>query len=121
MEITIRTVGKCKVLDCHGKLSLGPATATFRKTFREAVQDGTSKVVLNVKEVAYIDSSGMGELISSYIHIKNQGGKLVFLNLKKKIQMLFSFKGIIFEYYDDEQKALEGFEQPRTQSEKEEQ
>ena len=69
MKITTRTVGKCKVLDCSGELILGPATAALRKSIREAVQDGTSKVVLNLGDVSQIDSSGFRELINSHLHL----------------------------------------------------
>ena len=110
MEITTRTVGKCKILDCSGKLNLGPATIAFRKAVREAVQDGTSKVVLNLDDVSYIDSGGIGELISSHIHVKNQGGNLSLLNLDSKIHKLLVVAKLltIFDVFDDEQKALEG-------------
>ena len=112
MEITIRRIGKCKVLDCSGKLMIGPATASLSKAIREAVQEGTSKVILNLGDVSYIDSSGFGELIGGHLYAKNQGSKLVLLNVTRKIQRLMELTktGIIFEYFNDEQKALEGCE-----------
>lgn len=110
MEITTRNVGKCKVLDCKGPITLGPATATLRDAIREAVKDGTSKVVLNLGDVPYVDSSGIGELISGHIHVKNKGGKLPLLNLTKKINQLLAIAKLltIFEVFEDEAKALEG-------------
>ena len=110
MEITVRNAGKCKVLDCSGPITLGPATAALRKAIRDAVQDGTSKVVLNLGSVSYIDSGGIGELISSFVHIKNQGGNLSLLNLTEKIQKLLVIAKllVVFDVFDDEQKALEG-------------
>jgi anti-sigma B factor antagonist len=110
MEITTRTGIKCKILDCSGRLTLGPATAALRKSVREAVQDGYSKVVLNLGDVSYIDSSGIGELISCYTHVKNQGGNLSLLNLTEKIHTLLVVTKllVIFDVFDDEQKALEG-------------
>jgi anti-sigma B factor antagonist len=112
MEIATRKVGKCKVLDCNGPITLGPATASLRKAFREAVQDGTLKVILNLRDVSYIDSSGIGEMISSQLYAKNYGSKLVLLNATKKFQRMMELTktGIIFEYFYDEQKALEGCE-----------
>jgi len=112
MEITTRTIGKCKVLDCSGPITIGSGTATLRKAVREAVQDGTSKVVLNFGKMSKVDASGLGELISSYTHVKDQGGKLVFLNLSKNIQKLFVLSKLasVFDIYDDEQKALEDCE-----------
>jgi anti-sigma B factor antagonist len=112
MEITTRTIGKCKVLDCNGKLTLGHATATLRNVVREAVKNGALKIILNLKNVPYIDSSGIGEMISSQLYAKNYGSKLVLLNATKKFQRMMELTktGIIFEYFYDEQKALEGCE-----------
>ena len=110
MKITTRIVGKCKILDCHGPLTLGPATAMIRETIREAVQDDTSKIVLNLREVPYIDSSGIGELIGGHIHVKNKGGNLVLLSLDPKVHKLLVVAKLltVFDTFDDEQKALAG-------------
>ncbi len=110
MDITARKVGQCKVLDCSGELTLGPATAAVRKAVREAIQDGTKKLVLNLGKVTYIDSAGIGELISSYTHVKNQGGSLSLLNLTKKINTLLVITKLItvFETFEDEKSALAG-------------
>ena len=112
MEITTRTIGKCKVLDCSGTLTRGIAAETLRKAIREAVQDDTLKVVLNLSDVPYADPGGLGEVVSGYVHVKNQGGKLILLNLSKKIQDFIAICKLeaIFQIYDDEQKALEGCE-----------
>ena len=112
MEITKRTVGKCKVLDCSGSIYLGPATAALREAIREAVQDEASKVVLNLANVTSMDSCGLGELISGYVHVTNNGGKLVLLNIPERIEMLIGRMRlkIVLDVYDDEQKALEGCE-----------
>lgn len=110
MEIKTRNVGKCKILDCRGPITLGPATAALRQAIREAVQDGPSKTVLNLGDVPYIDSTGIGELISGFVHAKNHGGNMVLLNLTKKInELLFIAKLLtVFDVYDDEEKALKG-------------
>jgi anti-sigma B factor antagonist len=112
MEISVRTVGKCKILDCKGKLTLGPATAVLRKTVRDAVKDGTSKLILNLADVTYIDSSGIGEMIGGYVHVKNLGGNMPLLNLDEKFHNLLVIAKllVIFDVFDDEQKALEGCE-----------
>jgi anti-sigma B factor antagonist len=110
MEILTRYVGKCKILDCSGPITLGPATAALRAAIREAVQDDTPKVVLNLGNVPYIDSAGIGELISGFIHVKNKGAKMPLLNLTKKINELLVIAKLyaIFDVFDDEAKALEG-------------
>jgi anti-anti-sigma factor len=123
MEITTRTVGKCKVLDCTGKLTLGHATAALRNMVRKAVKKGALKIILNLKDVPYFDSSGIGEIINSQLYAKNYGSKLVFLNATKKFQRIMELTktGIIFEYFYDEQKALEGCEHSGAQPIKEKQ
>lgn len=110
MEITTRTVGKCKILDCKGKLILGPATAALRKAVRDGVEGGASKIVLNLAEVTYIDSSGIGEMISGYVHVKNLGGNMPLLHLNEKFHKLLVIAKllVIFDVFDDERKALEG-------------
>jgi anti-sigma B factor antagonist len=110
MEISTRKVGKCKVMDCRGAITLGPATAKLRDEIRNAVKDGTSRVVLNLGNVTYVDSAGIGELISGFIHVKNQGGKLALLNLTKKINELLVIAKLltVFDVFEDETKALEG-------------
>ena len=110
MEISIRRVGKCKILDCDGPITLGPATAALRNTVREAVKDGALKIILNLKEVPYIDSSGVGEMISCFVHVRNQGGNLPLLNLNQKVHRVLVIAKllVIFDIFDDEQKALEG-------------
>jgi len=110
MKISTRNVGKCKVLDCSGQITLGPATAALRKAIREAAQDGTKRIVLNLADVNFMDSPGIGELISGYIHLKNQGGNLSLLHLDKRIdQLLVTAKlRVVFDVFDDERKALEG-------------
>ncbi len=112
MKIATRTVGKCKILDCNGPLTLGPATAALRNAVREAIKDGASKIILNLKDVPYIDSSGIGEMISGFVHVRNQGGNLPLLNLNQKVHTLLVIAKllVIFDIYDDEQKALEGCE-----------
>jgi anti-anti-sigma factor len=89
MEITTRKVGKCKVIDCSGKLTHGPDTLALRKAVREAVQDDTVKVVLNLKKVPYMDIGGFGEMICCYVDVINGGGNLVFLNPSEKVNKLF--------------------------------
>jgi len=112
MEITTRTVGKCNILDCSGKLILGPATATLREAIRKAFKDGVSRVVLNLAHVNYIDSSGIGEMISGYVHVKNLGGNMSLLKLNEKILKLLVIAKLlaIFDVFDDEGEALEGCE-----------
>jgi anti-sigma B factor antagonist len=111
MKIDTRTVGDVHVLDCSGKITLGEGTMAIRNTVREILKNGGKKIVLNLHDVNYIDSSGIGELVSSYTTVTNQGGKLVLLNLTHKIHELLQITKLltVFQVYDSEQAALAGF------------
>lgn len=111
MKITTRTVGDVTILDCSGKITLGEGTMAVRNTVREVLKNGGRKIILNLGDVNYIDSSGIGELVSTYTSVTNQGGKLILLNLTKKIQELLAITKLltVFDVHDDEQKALAGF------------
>ena len=112
MEITIRAIGKCKILDCSGKLIFGSAPETLNTALREAVQDGTLKVVLNLRNVHDIDNKGISTIIESFIYVKKLGGSLPLLNLTPKFHKILAITKLltVFDIFDDEQKALEGCE-----------
>lgn len=111
MKIDTRTVGDVQILDCSGKITLGEGTMAIRNTVREVLKNGGKKIILNLSEVNYIDSSGIGELVSTYTTVTNQGGKLKLLNLTKKIQELLQITKLltVFSVYDNEQKAVASF------------
>ncbi len=111
MKIETRTVGDVHILDCSGKITLGEGTMAVRNTVRDVLKNGGKKIILNLAEVNYIDSSGIGELVSSYTTVTNQGGKLKLLNLTKKIQELLAITKLltVFSVYDNEQQALSSF------------
>jgi len=111
MKITQRNVGDVTVLDCSGKITLGEGTMAVRNTVRDILKNGGRKIILNLGDVNYIDSSGIGELVSTYTSVTNQGGKLVLLNLTKKIQELLAITKLltVFQVHEDEKKALAAF------------
>ena len=111
MKIDTRTVGDVYVLDCSGKITLGEGTMAIRNTVREVLKNGGKKIVLNLADVNYIDSSGIGELVSTYTTVTNQGGKLKLLNLTKKIQELLAITKLltVFQVHENEQAALSSF------------
>lgn len=110
MEITTRRVGNCVILDCDGKIVFGPATKAVREAVREAAESKPNKVIMNLKGVNYIDSTGVGELISSYTHAQNMGTKLVLLNLDARVHQVLVIAKIytVFEIFGDEKSALAG-------------
>ena len=113
MKIETRTVGDARVLDCSGKITLGEGTMSIRGTVRDLVQSGVKKIVLNLAEVSYIDSAGVGELVSTYTTVANNGGQLKLLNLTKRIRDTLAITKLltIFEVFDDEKAALASFGQ----------
>lgn len=108
MKIETRTVGDVKILDCSGRITLGEGTMVVRNTVRDLLNNDEKKIVLNLAEVNYIDSSGIGELVSTYTTVTGKGGQLILLNLTKKIQELLAITKLltVFRVYDDEQSAL---------------
>jgi anti-sigma B factor antagonist len=112
MKIETRTIGDVRILDCSGKITLGEGTMAVRNTVRDILKGDGKKIILNLADVSYIDSSGIGELVSTYTTVTNNGGKLVLLNLTKKIQELLTITKLltVFQVYDTEQAALSGFD-----------
>lgn len=111
MKIETRTVGDVQLLDCSGKITLGEGTMAIRNTVRELLKNGSKKIVLNLSDVNYIDSSGIGELVSSFTTVANQGGQLKLLNLTKKIHELLAITKLltVFQTFDNEQAAIGSF------------
>jgi len=111
MKIDTRKVGDVHVLDISGKITLGEGTMAVRNTVREILKNGGKKIVLNLADVNYIDSSGIGELVSSFTTVTNQGGQLKLLNLTKKIQELLAITKLltVFQVFDNEQAAISSF------------
>jgi anti-sigma B factor antagonist len=111
MKIEMRTIGDIRVLDCSGKITLGEGTMTVRNTVLDVLKDGGKKIILNLADVNYIDSSGIGELVRTYITVSSGGGQLKLLSLTKKIQELLQITKLltVFQVYDSESAALASF------------
>jgi len=111
MKIETRTVGDVRILDCSGKITLGEGTMAVRNTVRDILKGGGKSIILNLADVNYIDSSGIGELVSTYTTVTNNGGQLKLLNLTKKIQELLAITKLltVFQVYDDETSARNSF------------
>jgi len=111
MKIENRSVGDIHILDCSGKITLGEGTMSVRNAVREVLKNGGKKIILNLGDVNYIDSSGIGELVSSFTTVTNGGGQLKLLNLTKKIQELLSITKLltVFQVFNDEKSAIASF------------
>jgi len=111
MKFTTREVGGVTVVDLSGKITLGEGGTTLRDEVRKLVSEGQKKIVLNLAEVNYIDSSGLGELVSAYTAVKNAGGELKLLNLTSKVRDLLVITKLVtvFDVKDDEASAVSSF------------
>jgi anti-sigma B factor antagonist len=106
-----RQFGAITVVDLRGRIDLGEASLTLRRTIRDLVERGRSKIVLNLLQVNSIDSAGVGELAGAYVPVKSKGGELKFLNPSKKVHDMLKITQLdkVFEVYADEQTAIRSF------------
>jgi anti-sigma B factor antagonist len=111
VKLTTRQVGDVTVVDAAGRITLGEGASTFRDKIRDLVTGGNKKLLLNLAEISYIDSSGIGELVSGFTTVTNQGGSVKLLNLTKRVQDLLQITKLytVFEVFDDETKAVRSF------------
>jgi len=111
VKLTNRKVGDVTVIDAVGRITLGEGASTFRDAVRGLAASGDKKILLNLAQVSYIDSSGIGELVSAFTTVTNQGGQLKLLHLTKRIQDLLQITKLytVFEVFDDEAHAVRSF------------
>ncbi len=111
MDTKIRHVDGVTVLDLSGRITLGEASGKLRSAVQDALGAGSKKILLNLADVNYIDSAGLGELVSAYTTVKNAGGELKLLNLTKKVQDLLVITKLltVFDVRESEQDALKSF------------
>ena len=111
LSIKDRQVGDVTILDLSGKITIGEGSVQLREAVRKLLDEGNKKVLLNLGDVSYVDSSGIGELVSSYTTTNNNGGQLKLLNLTKKIQDLLMITKLltVFQTYDKEEDAVKSF------------
>jgi anti-sigma B factor antagonist len=111
VNIKTRQVGDVTVMDASGRITLGEGASSFRETLRELVSKGNKKLLLNLADVSYIDSSGIGELVSGFTTVTNQSGQLKLLNLTKRVRDLLQITKLytVFEVFDDETAAVRSF------------
>ncbi len=112
MKATIRQVNAVTVVDLSGRITLGEGCTQLRELIRDLLSKGHNKLLLNLADVTYIDSSGIGELVSGFTAVSNQGGQLKLLNLTKKVHDLLQITKLltVFDVSDDEAKAVASFD-----------
>ena len=111
VKLTTRQVGDVTVIDVAGRITLGEGSSTLRDALRDLVGKNQKKVLLNLGEVSYIDSSGIGELVSGFTTVTNSGGALKLLNLNKRVKDLLQITKLytVFDVHEDEAGAIRSF------------
>jgi anti-sigma B factor antagonist len=113
MQIEQRALGDVVVLDLKGRVTLGEGDELLKDKVNSLINQGQKKVVLNLAEVPYIDSAGLGEIVRTYTTVSRQGGSLKLLNLTKRITDLLSITKLltVFETFESENDAVRSFSQ----------
>ena len=111
MKASNRQVGGVTIVDLSGRITLGEGSVILRDTIRDLVSKGKNKILLNLADVTYIDSSGIGELVSAFTTVRNQSGELKLLKLTKKVHDLLQITKLytVFDIKDDEAVAVQAF------------
>lgn len=111
MKIEERAVDGVTILDLQGKMLIGEGDELLREKINSLVENGTEKIVLNLADVPYVDSAGLGEIVRCYTTVSRKNGELKLLNLTKRIHDLLSITKLltVFDSYDDESSAVKSF------------
>ena len=112
MNITTREVSHVTIVDLNGRITLGAETGQLRDSVRQLIAEGKKKIILNLAHVDYIDSSGVGELVSSFTTVRNAGGELKLLSLSKKVSDILQVTKLytVFDIKEDEFTAVKSFD-----------
>ena len=111
MKASSRQVDNVTIVDLSGRITLGEGSVVLRETVKDLVSKGRNRILLNLGDVTYIDSSGIGELVSAFTSVRNQGGELKLLKLTKKVHDLLQITKLytVFDIKDDEAAAIQAF------------
>ena len=111
VKMSSRQVGDVTVVDAAGRITLGEGASVFRDVIRDLAAKGNKKILVNLADVSYIDSSGIGEMVSSFTTVTNHGGQLKLLSLTKRVKDLLQITKLytVFEVFEDESTAVNSF------------
>jgi len=111
VKLNNRQVGDVTVMDVSGRITLGEGSSALRDALRDLVASGHKKILLNLSDVSYIDSSGIGELVSGFTSVSNQGGDLKLLGLTKRVKDLLQITKLytVFDVHEEEAHAVRSF------------
>ena len=110
-KVKVRTAGEVAILDLAGRITLGDGSGMVRNSIKELVAGGTRKILLNLHDVTYMDSAGLGDLVGSYASVTNLGGQIKLLHPQGKVSDMLTVTKLytIFNSYTDEDEALRSF------------
>jgi len=113
LNIKDRQAGEVTILDLSGKITIGEGSVQLREAVRRQLDEGHKKILLNLGDVSYVDSSGIGELVTAFTTVKKTGGDLKLLNLTKKVHDLLQLTKLftVFDVYTDENVVIRSFQQ----------
>jgi anti-sigma B factor antagonist len=113
-KASVRHTGDVAIVDLSGRLTLGEGCGTLRDTIKDLIAKGGRKILVNLKDVSYIDSSGLGELVGSYASVTNVNGQIKILNAQSRVHDLLTVTKLysVFEAFSDEPTALTSFVTP---------
>jgi anti-sigma B factor antagonist len=111
MKASTRQVGDVIIVDLTGRITLGEGSSVLRDTVKDLAAKGQKKILLNLGDISYIDSSGIGELVAAFTSVRNQGGEMKLLHLTKKMHDLLQITKLytVFDVKDDEAAAVKAF------------
>jgi anti-sigma B factor antagonist len=111
VKLNTRQVGDVTVIDLSGRITLGEGASALRDVLRDLTAKGNKKILLNLGDVTYIDSSGIGELVSGFTTVTNAGGTLKLLSLTKRVKDLLQITKLytVFDVHDDEAHGIRSF------------
>ncbi len=111
VKLVTRQVGDVTIVDANGRITLGEGSTAFRKIIHELVTKGQKKILINMGDISYIDSSGIGEMVSSFTKINNHGGEVKYFHLGQRVQDLLQITKLytVFEVFDTEEDAVRSF------------
>lgn len=114
LNIKERKVGNVTILDIDGNLRIGEGSVVLHKAIRGLLENGQNQILLNLAHVAYIDSSGLGELVAGHVALRKSGGRIKLLHLTQRVRELMMITKLltVFEGYESESEALDSFKTP---------
>lgn len=111
LKAAVRRAGDVAIVDLSGRITLGEGSGLVRKTIKDLVGSGQKNILINLKDVTYLDSAGLGELVGSYATVTNAAGNIKLLNPQNKVHDLLQVTKLytVFVAFDDEAEALQSF------------